>query len=252
MPEVLFTQYSQDDDTRCRLCGKPAKLSFEHVPPRRCYNNSSVMLRTIRNVVLNHSGMQTFRRGVGVRSLCEGCNTRTGDLYGSSFASFNTQAMAYTKKLSYEGTALSLPFTSTPLLVAKQLAVMLVSMSREYTLKIDRFNRLRSLIEHPAAFGPPPDLDFWIYLMREGDARLTGMSVPMMHGGLMPYVWCEVALPPMGYVMTSGEDANRVAMSLGLCNVTWFLDRPLKGLETVFMPVPLRKPVGSGPLEYAR
>ena len=42
---------------KCKLCGKKARLSFEHVPPRCTFNDKSVKLTNIKN------GKKTLKAG---------------------------------------------------------------------------------------------------------------------------------------------------------------------------------------------
>ena len=60
----------------CRICGKPAKLSFEHVPPQAAFNNHRVVGKHIFDLINKHLDEYTARnghisqRGAGAYTLC--------------------------------------------------------------------------------------------------------------------------------------------------------------------------------------
>src|ERR1700688_5296960 len=68
----------------CCLCGSYGKLSFEHFPPRKAFNENPVLYSEIQDWLAGgnpdkFSGRKQ-RRGVGAYTLCESCNNRTGPL----------------------------------------------------------------------------------------------------------------------------------------------------------------------------
>lgn len=81
----------------CALCGKPSKLTFEHIPPRGAFNNSPA--RIYKNIdILNSPNSSIFdttglvynnsQKGKGLYSLCPKCNNDTGTYYGNAYVDF--------------------------------------------------------------------------------------------------------------------------------------------------------------------
>lgn len=251
MPNAFATHYSDKVDQRCRLCGSPGPLTFEHVPPKRCFNHAPLVLRTIRGMVKQFQSPEKFRRGLGTKSLCERCNGWTATQYGRAFAEFSTTAMETLDRLTLNDKAAFVPFTCSALRVGKQLAVMALALTATYTLKSDAFNRLRALVLDPEARGLPRGLQFWAYFMKDGNPRLTSMGIPFHSGGLLPMVWCEIALPPLGYVVTGDrQDDLRIAHRFKLCNLSWLFERPDKRIDTVYLLLPILRPIGGASLQY--
>lgn len=251
MPDAFATQYNANQDALCRLCGAHGNLTFEHVPPKRCFNDAPRLLQTVRGLVNQFKTPERFPRGLGVKSLCESCNGWTATHYGRAYAQFVATAMATIGRLEHENTLL-LPFTCQALRVAKQMAVMAIAMAGTYTLKKnERFDRLRELVLTPARSGRLNGLHFWTYLMKEGQPRLTSMGVPFMIAGALPFVWCEIALPPLGVVvMNDGHDESQVASLLGLCNVSSFFERHDSWIDTAHLRLRVLKPIGATALQY--
>ena len=84
---------------KCHLCGKQCELTFEHVPPKKAYNNKKVHLIN-RDIFINHiisgnkpwdlSGLRykVSQRGLGGYTLCSQCNNNTGDWYANDYVNF--------------------------------------------------------------------------------------------------------------------------------------------------------------------
>ena len=73
----------------CRICRKHGKLSFEHVPPEKAFNQ----LRTIEyDFDLTTTARKVRGRkqgGVGAHTLCERCNNITGKWYGGEYVTWS-------------------------------------------------------------------------------------------------------------------------------------------------------------------
>lgn len=84
----------------CHLCGEEAKLSFEHVPPKRAFNNRMVYFKAVDELIGN--GLSPFSedgrrkrspKGVGRYTLCEQCNNLTGAWYAEDYVDFAMTVM---------------------------------------------------------------------------------------------------------------------------------------------------------------
>ena len=106
----------------CRICGYYKDLSFEHVPPRRAFNNQPRVFQTMQYFLQGHSHRK-FPKGIGEHSLCGKCNTDTADWYGEAFADWTRQGLEQFSKFGDNG-LFSLPYHVKPLNVVKQIMVM--------------------------------------------------------------------------------------------------------------------------------
>lgn len=61
----------------CHICLKESKLSFEHIPPRSCFNDGKAKI-----------GQKISQRGIGDYTLCESCNNKTGAWYVKDYELF--------------------------------------------------------------------------------------------------------------------------------------------------------------------
>ncbi len=92
---------SKDVIGRCKLCGQERKLTFEHVPPEKAFNSSSVKLLSFEDSLklvagtddkepLDISNLKgiTQQRGSGGYYLCSQCNNNTGSWYIREYVTF--------------------------------------------------------------------------------------------------------------------------------------------------------------------
>jgi len=78
---------------KCRICGQEGKLSLEHVPPQKAYNQETVIEYTLENWVRNQKVKGKQRQGgLGEYTLCEKCNPNTGSWYGTEYGRWATMA----------------------------------------------------------------------------------------------------------------------------------------------------------------
>ena len=61
----------------CHICCNYKKLSYEHIPPRKAFNDIRVKYKG-----------KTLQRGLGGYTLCEDCNNKMGAYYLNEFVTF--------------------------------------------------------------------------------------------------------------------------------------------------------------------
>jgi hypothetical protein len=120
----------------CRLCGGFGKLSFEHIPPKKAFNDHPQLLRTMEDHLSERSHSK-FRKGLGKHSLCEDCNKRTGAWYGEAFVSWTKQGFEWFDKVKGDK-IINLPYYIRPLNVLKQVLVMGLAMTGEGVISRQR------------------------------------------------------------------------------------------------------------------
>lgn len=70
----------------CQICGKYGPLSFEHVPPRKAFNQHKLIAYSIEDwrQEKKRNGIQ-LQRGLGEYTLCANCNNNTGAWYANEY-----------------------------------------------------------------------------------------------------------------------------------------------------------------------
>lgn len=73
---------------RCNICGKVAKLTWDHVPPKSSGNNVEIDInRLYRGLPSENYYQKKFQRGIKYRSLCEPCNSSILSMYDKAYKS---------------------------------------------------------------------------------------------------------------------------------------------------------------------
>jgi len=219
----------------CHLCGTDSKLSFEHVPPKKAFNQHPVIVPDIETL-LGEDLFGNFRgkiqqRGVGGHTLCIPCNNDTGSWYGSAYVDWTYQGM----KILYaaNGTpTLSYSFHLFPLRVIKQIICCFFSVNppdfRKKYPDLERFalSRERKFI--------PPEIKVYVFYNLSSRYRQAAIS-GMIKLGEGSYILSEFTFPPFGYVMTmESRPPDR-----RLCDISFFADFRYDE----FRPVTLNLPV---------
>lgn len=235
----------------CRLCGNYGKLTFEHIPPKKAFNDNLKLLRTMEDHLSDRpeSFYSKFRRGLGKYSLCEMCNNNTGALYGRAFVDWTRQGFEWFDKVEGEK-VLTLPYYIKPLNVLKQVMVMAVAMSAEVSL--DAHRDIRQFLLSPWQRYMPSDYRAFVYFNMRGQLRFSsGMAILNTEGKGSDYVMAEVALPPFGYCVTRPVgDRRSLAESQGLYDITWFANYKLNEWARVHLRIPTRESNFPSPLDY--
>src|SRR5687768_10929171 len=113
---------------KCQLCEAEGPLTFEHVPPRRVFNDRPAFAHTLEGLMIGTEFKKPpqvldCRRGVGRHALCARCNGFTAFHYGEPFARWTYQCLDYARRVG-DDNACILPFTIRPLEVLKQILTM--------------------------------------------------------------------------------------------------------------------------------
>ena len=232
----------------CRLCGIHTKLTFEHIPPKSAYNDRQRLFQTIQ-FLINGWKQEKFRSGLGRFSLCEACNNKTGKWYGSAFVDWARQGMEYLSKME-RGVSVVLPFHIMPLNVVKQICVMSLAMSSPNRLSYH--DDMRRFVLSPRDKQFPQKYQIFVYFNLHGQPRFA--SEMALHGNnhVITFVESEVALPPFGYCVTSGQSRAKenLAKNEGLCEITHFTRYSYNIWTRVGLQIPVLETHQPFPLDY--
>ena len=205
---------------KCCLCGKVGKLSFEHVPPEKAFNDNKVFHDNVNNMLRNHK-LKISQRGVGDHTLCEPCNNDTGSMYGTAFVEFCKRA-AEVLSQAYGYPALHYEYKTYPLRVIKQIVTMFFSTNglewRKSCPELEKFvlEKLQNNL--------PKRYRIFIYYNIEGSLlKHTGIQRvlefdPEWIASPTLSKRSEIVHPPFGYLMTIDSDKPDDR----LFDISWF------------------------------
>lgn len=185
----------------CHICGTFGDLSFEHIPPRKAFNDRRVVYVRFEEAI--NLGPDEFprgeihQRGVGGHTLCAACNSKTGGWYGNQFIDWCYKGMSVL--MSSRGRpSLSYVVHLYPLPVLKEIVTMLFSVEHDRFQGVNQ--ELVRFVLGRSRTGLPKKYRFFTYFNTSPRPRAMATAV-LMRGG-KPILISEFSYPPYGYVMT--------------------------------------------------
>lgn len=196
----------------CAICGYTGKLSYEHVPPEKAFNESRVMkARFGEHLVQLGPNRKTKgriqQRGLGEHSLCGRCNNKTGSWYGAHFVKWCYQGMDILQRCGGKPTLLYLNYLF-PLQIIKQIVTMFFTVSNGRVG--NAYPYLKKFVLNKEDKYLPPNIRIYVYYNIEGRFRWTGNSLMVDFEEEHPNIndCLEFSFPPFGYYMScSGMNA---------------------------------------------
>lgn len=203
----------------CHLCGSYGKLSFEHLPPKKAFNNCRVEhYNYFMGITQGNYNNQISQKGLGGYTLCERCNNNTGSWYGGAFIEWARQSMNI---LEYTENQPSLyyRFRIFPVRVIKQIACMMFSVNTD-EFRCHHQDLVKFVLNREEYY-LNPDIKFFAFYNAEGFRMSGGMvkvktdsfnmdsleglgeSVNRIRTKIETHqALSELGFPPLGYVLT--------------------------------------------------
>ncbi len=181
----------------CHLCGRVGPLSFEHIPPRKAYNDYPAVLHEYEQLESEY-GTRYLPDGRGGHTLCERCNNDTGGAYGTGFVEWSKlgfdrlAAVQGRRSANYHGEI-------APLHVIKQVATIFFSVNGPGFQK--QHPELARFVLDKERTGLPPRYRFHVFWYGGGGLRQSGVSAAMDLRRDRLSVLTEFVHPPFGYVL---------------------------------------------------
>lgn len=193
----------------CRICGKEAKLTFEHVPPRATYNKSAVKYVSVMDLIKTKEAMpweldkvpgNISQKGKGGYWLCEECNNNLGDWYARPYKKFIDALMLVRQDIaegSYKSVELELKDLQ-PLAIYKQI----LSMFCDINANLSKQDGIRDFLLNTES----QDIDtkkykLCIYLQKSGIERTAPISAKITVGEHDPVLLSEISSIPIGMIL---------------------------------------------------
>jgi hypothetical protein len=205
----------------CHLCGERKPLTFEHVPPRRAYNDFlRFHFHTQEYIAHRYRGgpapaVIPDARGAGAYTLCGGCNQRCSR-YAQHFIEW---AIFWQTALDSDPAAESIAASQITRRsrVMKQIVAMLLSACPPKTGEINP--GLRRFVWDAETKGLPAGIRVHAALTRDRDARQAGGAGRLNTQDGTGSVFNEIAFAPLILVMTLQDTP---APDARLVDITFF------------------------------
>jgi hypothetical protein len=195
----------------CAICGTFGKLSKEHIPPKKAYNESYFYQLSLAKYLKHQDSVLDFKSpniqkelkrkqgGIKFNTLCIQCNNDTGSWYADSYIDWVNQGMSILLR-SNKQPSLFYPTYIYPLRIIKQIVAMFFSVNA-YDLQAQDHELVKFLKNKEERF-LPHKYRIYTYYNIEGPHRFIRFSaVGSLTTSQIDY-FSEIAYPPLGFVMT--------------------------------------------------
>jgi len=188
---------------KCHICGTVGPLSFEHIPPRKAFNERPVIKAKLEDLIGQGPNEpirgQIQQRGIGGYTLCPRCNNNTGSWYGKYFVEWCYQGFEIFSR-SKGNPYLAYPIYIFPLRVLKQIITMFFSVNGPEFC--DRNLELVKFVLNKKEKYLSPKYRFFVYYNISNRLRSSGVCATLNIYTRNIFVFSEINHFPYGYVMT--------------------------------------------------
>ncbi|TVR11393.1 MAG: hypothetical protein EA401_10925 [Planctomycetota bacterium] len=82
----------------CQICGAYEKLTWDHVPPKSCVEQSPVMIKSLYADITNDKTKAFLsQNGLKFRTICGRCNSELGNKYDPELCKFTSYIVRYSR-----------------------------------------------------------------------------------------------------------------------------------------------------------
>ena len=233
---------------KCCICGEWKELTYEHVPPRKAFNEKAIRVYSFEDTILKQSGrFSEKQKGAGGYTLCKSCNNITGSWYGPAYIDMAFQGMQYYKmELSGE---ISVPYYIYPLRVIKQVLSMIASSCGARLFSHNPY--FRQFVLDKERRGLPKDMAILMYMPDKGSYK----SVPVV--GVMNvntgerFIGSEIAFPPFSFVFNVNTRFNYFNELSTMLDITAFSHYDYNDFRCLNLRI-ARKPGNPMPMDFRK
>jgi hypothetical protein len=199
---------------QCAICKKNRLLTFEHIPPRKAFNDQPISTQNHDHLFENESYLfnkkSRSNKGLGKYSLCEFCNNNTGQWYAKDYSEFAIQAMSQLKSHQGQYGFHSFNFTIKPLNILKQIITMFFSVNNGSILNDDL--ELVDFVLNKENVVLPKKYKIYIYYSLSNKYRINGNVTTWSDEGEIVN-WSEINFKPFGYILAINSSAPNKLMT---------------------------------------
>jgi hypothetical protein len=221
----------------CHICGHDRDLSFEHVPPRKAFNDRRISVVMGRNCLdtnkhnLRDTRGEIRQKGLGHYTLCEKCNNDTGSWYGPAYVEWTFQGMRLKEQAT--GDCVDFTFRIYPLRVIKQIVCIFLSITKTSDLPRFRHDLARFVLNKDEKT-MDSSMRILAYLNLTPVFRFSAVSFRLDMKNRRRCLFCDFAFPPYGYILTDNPDFDAE-----LVDISSFSQYPYDLLTDVSLRLPI-------------
>lgn len=223
---------------KCRLCGVVSELTKEHIPPKSSGNKLRHTKLTFDDWIRDHLEPnmklkhEIEQGGIFGYTLCEKCNSMTGNLYGTEYMLWVERA----KKVIDVDTIIQLDKTLGPFgdklnfgnkddggvkpgAFVRQVLSCMCSLSGPWDLA-EKYPVLRRIILQQSKEKLPAGMELGMTVYFGPNIRIHGPQLKIDWGNGV-WRWCqEIAFPPFAFLLILASNIKESGLGLLIDNFT--------------------------------
>ncbi|MEY8443370.1 hypothetical protein AALA52_03815 [Lactococcus ileimucosae] len=198
---------------KCRLCGKEAKLTEEHIPPKAAFNNVKRKLtrdRDSQDILLGEKTFEEvngyYKKGQTFKTLCSSCNNFLGTEYVPEYVRLAVNLMYSYKKegcLPKHNTYYFIEMPLRPLNFLKQVLSMFCSIVNEGFNEQFDFKNYILHKEENGKFSEKYKVGMYGFVGKQGFAG--GPVIRINLDKSPPDIICKIEFVPFGFMLVNKE-----------------------------------------------
>jgi hypothetical protein len=162
---------------KCWLCGKYGKLTKEHIPPERAFNNREVLLAKVDEMQLAQGRVgwthDRTQHGYYVRSLCGDCNNAIGRKYGGAYVDLVANIAERIGDVQ-DYHQMTVSGIKRPLAILKQIVAQFVTANGAAFVRAN--NWVEPFVRDTLCRQLPPEIRIYLYASNRPRIRTTGIG----------------------------------------------------------------------------
>ncbi|MDP4038859.1 MAG: hypothetical protein Q8P54_02775 [bacterium] len=216
----------------CHICGGYKKLTFEHIPPAKAFNQNKEITYLGTEILKNNGKFpwdfidrkgKIHQGGIGGHTLCGKCNSDTGGWYARAFVDFVAQAYKQLTLPKVTDNKVKVGLKQIyPLRIIKQVIAMFFSINNSDIQRIHPELRRFVLSKHVKGLDDTKFAIF-MYALKGNISRYAGISFMGSFSIKKPRILSELSAPPFGYVLEFSP--NRETIPTDYYEVTFFANK---------------------------
>ncbi len=193
----------------CHICGDNCVLSFEHIPPKKAFNDTGAKVYNGKELLEKYRGLKVkylnLQQGMGRYTLCDKCNNNTGAWYANEYCEVANKVVAsLNSEPLYHGYVIDIALNDIAVLpFIKQVITMFCSLIPYESVVQLGFDKLISEKENNKVNTELFDIRMYLTPIKTGQlsSGIVGVLIKNEFNGVDYAKIVDLATYPFGFIL---------------------------------------------------
>ena len=128
LPHIPNKEENIENISQCHVCLDKTKLSREHIPPRKAFNNfNKLWEKMVEDAPKLKTRSVAIKGGFWAETVCKKCNNEIGSQYAKEYVTFVQQLILKPTIYESKGDAVLISVNADAFMIAKEIAMMILA-----------------------------------------------------------------------------------------------------------------------------